>query len=151
MEQKIRYVHTNLVARDWKRLASFYIDVFGCQPLPPERDLSGAWISKLTGIEAPHIRGIHLALPGYDREPSLEIFSYSPEGTASDKAINQPGFAHIAFHVTDVNEMVKLVISHGGSLLGEIVTREYDELGLLTVAYCRDPEGNIIEIQNWKK
>jgi len=36
-----RYVHTNLIAWDWKRLAAFYQDVFGCVPVPPERDLSG--------------------------------------------------------------------------------------------------------------
>ena len=33
-----KYVHTNLVAHDWKRLATFYIEVFGCKPKPPERD-----------------------------------------------------------------------------------------------------------------
>lgn len=151
MDQKIRYVHTNLIARDWKRLASFYIDVFGCQPLPPERNLSGDWLARLTGLEEPHIRGIHLALPGFDREPTLEIFSYTPEHPEADQAINRPGFGHIAFHVSDVNEMASLIASHGGSLLGEVVTREYPELGTLTVAYCRDPEGNHIEIQSWKK
>jgi predicted enzyme related to lactoylglutathione lyase len=25
-----RYVHTNLIAADWQRLARFYCDVFGC-------------------------------------------------------------------------------------------------------------------------
>ena len=36
-----RYGHTNLIARDWRPLASFYESVFGCRPIPPERDLSG--------------------------------------------------------------------------------------------------------------
>jgi len=27
-----RYVHTNLVALDWRRLAAFYVEVFGCWP-----------------------------------------------------------------------------------------------------------------------
>ena len=27
-----KYVHTNIVARDWRRLAVFYQDVFGCTP-----------------------------------------------------------------------------------------------------------------------
>jgi len=150
MEQKIRYVHTNLIAHDWKRLASFYIDVFGCQPLPPERDLSGEWLSRLTRLKDPHIKGIHLALPGFTREPSLEIFSYSPEYPKTEQSINRPGFGHIAFHVSDVEEIAGLIQSHGGSLLGEIVSRDYGEPGTLTVAYCKDPEGNHIEIQNWK-
>ena len=39
-----RFVHTNLVARDWRRLARFYERVFGCTPVPPERDLAGQWV-----------------------------------------------------------------------------------------------------------
>jgi len=31
----MKYTHTNLVARDWRRLADFYIKVFGCTPVPP--------------------------------------------------------------------------------------------------------------------
>src|SRR5678815_5648625 len=30
----VRYVHTNLIARDWRALARFYEDVFGCVPVP---------------------------------------------------------------------------------------------------------------------
>jgi hypothetical protein len=36
-----RYGHTNLVARDWRRLAGFYVDPFGCVPVPPERAYPG--------------------------------------------------------------------------------------------------------------
>ena len=28
MNDKIKFAHTNIIARDWKRLAQFYIDVF---------------------------------------------------------------------------------------------------------------------------
>jgi predicted enzyme related to lactoylglutathione lyase len=31
----MRYVHTNIVAEDWRRLADFYAKVFGCTPVPP--------------------------------------------------------------------------------------------------------------------
>lgn len=41
----IKYVHTNIIAKDWKRLADFYIQVFNSKPLYPERDLSGKWIA----------------------------------------------------------------------------------------------------------
>ena len=47
---RARYVHTNLVAQDWRRLATFYEGVFGCIPVPPERDLSGEWLDALTGV-----------------------------------------------------------------------------------------------------
>src|SRR5262249_41837313 len=65
MSVRAKYVHTNLIARDWKRLVRFYIDVFGCEPRGPERDLSGSWLDRLTSLRNAHLRGIHLTLPGY--------------------------------------------------------------------------------------
>ena len=78
-----RYVHTNLIARDWRSLARFYQDVFGCVPVPPERDLSGPEMEAGTGIAGAHLHGIHLRLPGHgDAGPTLEIFSYNHTGGA---------------------------------------------------------------------
>jgi len=152
MADNIRYVHTNLIARDWKRLSQFYIDAFGCKPVGPERDLSGEWLERLTMIKGAKIRGVHLLLPGNGDGPTLEILQYYPEKTReSGQQINAPGFGHIAFHVDDVERVTEKVIVHGGAMFGEVVRKEYAELGLLTAAYVRDPEGNVLELQNWKK
>ena len=61
-DQGIKYVHTNLVARDWRKLADFYIQVFDCQPVPPQRDHHGEWLERLTGVEGASLQGIHLRL-----------------------------------------------------------------------------------------
>ena len=73
----IKYVHTNLVAKDWKSLAQFYIKVFGCKRKPPERNLSGKWLDTLTALKNANVKGIHLQLPGYGQKggPTLEVFS----------------------------------------------------------------------------
>ena len=150
---EIRYVHTNIVAENWRILSEFYIDVFGCRQVEPERDLCGDWIDALTGLSHAHIQGMHLALPGFaEGGPTLEIFSYDPK-QLYDKydPINRKGFAHIAFHVDSVDQIVNKILDLGGSMVGSVVVREYRELENLTVAYCRDPEGNCIEIQNWNK
>ena len=47
MTNEIKYVHTNLIAKDWKKLAQFYIDVFDCVSVYPEKNLSGDWIDKM--------------------------------------------------------------------------------------------------------
>lgn len=150
--RNVKYVHTNLIARDWKSLAQFYIEVLGCRPTYPERDLAGEWIDKLTEIPGVRVRGMHLSLPGYENGPTLEIFEYSPGNDRSDgQAINLRGLGHLAFHVDDVEEVLAAVISHGGKPFGEVVRKNYPELGLLTAVYVKDPEGNFIELQNWKK
>ncbi|UJX39554.1 VOC family protein [Desulfovibrio sp. JY] len=145
-----RYVHTNIVARDWRALTSFYIRLFDCRPVPPERDLSGDWLDAATGLDGAHITGLHLRLPGHgDTGPTLEIFSYDALDERPEVGANTPGFAHIAFLVDDVAAKAREMLDAGGSAVGELVSREVPGVGKLTFRYMRDPEGNMIEIQSW--
>ncbi|TAK66993.1 MAG: VOC family protein [Bacteroidetes bacterium] len=147
----LKYVHTNIITDDWQRLAQFYIDVFECKPLEPKRDLSGEWLEKGTAVPRAHLKGIHLALPGYDGKlPTLEIFQYEKNEERLPTLSNRKGFGHIAFLVDDVQKLVTKVLEHGGAMVGEIVEHEVPGVGLLTFAYVRDIDGNIIELQNWK-
>ena len=148
---KVKFSHTNIISKDWQKLAQFYNDVFGCEPVYPERDLKGEWIDRVTGIKDVRIRGIHLRLPGYTDGPTLEIFQYNrPDESSEMPAINKVGFSHIAFLVEDVRLFYDRLLANGGSTLGELLEKEIEGVGVLTVVYARDPEGNIIEIQNWK-
>jgi predicted enzyme related to lactoylglutathione lyase len=145
-----KYVHTNLIARDWKGLVRFYSEVFGCEPNPSDRDMSGAWLDQLTSLQNAHLSGVHLRLPGCgDDGPTLEIFSYNELVEPELPSANQCGFGHIAFAVHDVDEALQAVIAAGGSTVGNIVTTEVNRVGVLRVVYARDPEGNIVELQRW--
>jgi predicted enzyme related to lactoylglutathione lyase len=148
----IKFVHTNIITDDWKRLADFYIRVFDCKPLFPERNLSGDWLDKATSISNAHFIGIHLALPDYeDNCPTLEIFQYDINENNLPALANRKGFAHIAFRVDEVYKMLEKVLINGGSQLGEIVQTEIKNAGFITFVYVRDIDGNIIELQAWKK
>jgi catechol 2,3-dioxygenase-like lactoylglutathione lyase family enzyme len=145
---KIKYVHTNIISKDWRRLSNFYQEVFGCEPVLPERNLKGKWLDEGTGVKNAHLEGIHLRLPGYnENEPTLEIFSYSETLEAEKPLPNRKGFAHIAFRVDDVHSITELAIQHGASKIGEISSGQINDVGLLTFVYIADPDGNIIEIQ----
>ncbi|MBI4785940.1 MAG: VOC family protein [Chloroflexi bacterium] len=147
-----KYVHTNLIAHDWRALARFYEQVFGCVPVPPERDFQGETLEAGTGIPGAHLRGMHLRLPGYgDAGPTLEIFNYNVLADAGKKAVNRPGFGHIAFAVDDVAAAQKAVIEASGMPVGEIVTLQVATGAKVTWCYVADPEGNIIELQAWAK
>lgn len=141
------FTHTNLIGRDWRRLAAFYQEVFGCEPVPPERDLSGPWLEAGTGVTGAHLRGIHLRLPG--GAPTLEIFQYDVSPDAGLPQANHLGFMHLAFRVEDVEQATAAVLAAGGSRVGELVRRDVPGVGTLTFAYVRDPEGNILELQRW--
>lgn len=147
---KARFAHLNLVAGDWRKLAAFYERVFGCLPVPPERDLQGAWLERATGLPGAHIRGLHLRLPGGGESgPTLEIFQYLPEGRDPDRAVNRPGYGHIAFAVEDVAAARKAVLAAGGGEVGPLTTVPVAGAGTITFAYLTDPEGNILELQRW--
>ncbi|GIV39273.1 MAG: hypothetical protein KatS3mg033_1073 [Thermonema sp.] len=148
----MRYVHTNLIAKDWRRLADFYINVFGCVPVPPERHYEGEDLERATGIEGAILEGVHLRLPGWGEEgPTLEIFSYNNLQESLPVAVNRPGYTHIAFEVADVAAIRRKVIAHGGSAVGDIVTLTARNGAKVTWCYMRDPEGNMIELQRWSK
>lgn len=145
-----KYVHTNLTARDWRRLAAFYQEVFGCVPKPPERDLSGAWLDSLTALEGAHLTGMHLTLPGHGPNgPTLEIFNYDQMLERPEPVVNERGFGHLAFLVEDVPAALDAVLAAGGGAVGEVTRTVVSGVGTLTVVYARDPEGNILELQNW--
>jgi len=147
-----KYVHTNLVARDWKRLAQFYQTVFGCEPVPPERDFKGERMGAVTGLSGAQIQGAHLRMPGFGNSgPTLEIFQYHQMEEKDASAINQPGFAHIAFEVDSVEDARDEFNAHGGSPLGELVTLTIEDGKQVTLIYMRDPEGNIVELQRWSE
>lgn len=142
--------HVNLIARDWRALARFYERLFGCVPVPPERDFRGPDVDRATALPNAHITGAHLRLPGFgDKGPTLEIFRYDELANAVEPLVNRPGFGHVAFAVDDVASARDEVLSNGGREYGAIVTLTTKAGAKVTFCYVRDPEGNVIELQSW--
>jgi glyoxylase I family protein len=144
-----RYIHTNLIARDWCALAAFYGSVFGCVDAPPERDFASREVEAGTGVPGAALRGMHMRLPGWGADgPTLEIFNYSRLADGEAPVANRPGFAHIAFAVESVADARAEVLANGGRAIGDIVTLTTSR-GAVTWCYVTDPEGNIVELQKW--
>ena len=102
-------------------------------------------------IPGAHIFGEHLALPGFaSGGPTLEIFGYDTVVSNTAYGVNASGFCHLAFAVDDVNQALQDVLAHGGGQIGELVENRYADGRILTAVYACDPEGNILELQNWR-
>ena len=148
----MKFVHTNIVSRNWQRLAAFYEKVFHCKPVPPVRDQSGVWLEKGTGVKGAALQGIHLRLPGYGLDgPTLEIYQYSSILSSDKNLPNRKGIGHIAFEVEDVEQTLVELTEFGGVAIGEISCSVIEGVGTITFVYAADPDGNIIEIQHWDK
>ena len=148
-----RFGHTNVIARDWRRLASFYETVFECIPVPPERDYSGDVAERGTGVPGAAFRGVHLRMPGLGPDgPTLEIYTYATNlDPAATPAANRVGWGHIAFMVDDVAAARTAVLEAGGRPLpgADVVTTRTADGRRVTWCYLADPEGNLIELQSW--
>lgn len=145
-----RFGHLNLIARDWRALADFYIRVFGCEIVPPERDYSGDELAAGTGVPGASLRGAHLRLPGHGPTgPTLEVYQYGSMPDGLPPAANRPGFQHIAFAVPTVADARDTVLAEGGAAVGSVVTLQAADGRFVTWAYVTDPEGNIVELQSW--
>ena len=148
----MRFAHTNIVSLDWKRLTDFYIKTFNCKIVPPIRKQSGDWLEKGTGLPKAKLEGAHLLLPGHgENGPTLEIYQYSEIEGQEPILPNKRGFGHIAFEVDNFEHVLQNVVLNGGRIFGEPVTRTIEGVGELIFVYARDPEGNLIELQKWKK
>ncbi|MBA2720377.1 MAG: VOC family protein [Chloroflexi bacterium] len=142
--------HVNVIARDWRALARFYTEVFGCEFVPPERDISGPVLERGTGLPGAALTGAHLRLPGLGANgPTLEIYQFASMPDEPASAPNQPGFRHIAFGVPSVAAARDAVLAAGGAVVGEIVTTQTKDRRFVTWTYLTDPEGNILELQAW--
>jgi predicted enzyme related to lactoylglutathione lyase len=150
MIEGAKYVHTNIISNDWRVLARWYEEVFGCVPAPPERDYAGSDLEAGTGLRGVGLKGAHLRLPGHgDQGPTLEIFQYDALEGRGETAVNRPGFTHIAFSVADVQAAYDEVLARGGAAIGEVVNLVAAGGARVTWCYVADPEGNIIELQSW--
>ncbi|MEL7121284.1 MAG: VOC family protein [Bacteroidota bacterium] len=147
----MKYVHTNIITSNWKRLAQFYIDVFECQVVPPQRKQVGEWLERGTAVLNAALEGVHLRLPGYQENgPTLEIYQYHEIIPQSKAVANREGFGHLAFEVEDVQAILDKMIQHGGSAHGEVSEAYVEGKGKITFTYAKDPDGNLIELQSWE-
>lgn len=152
MSLVIKYVHTNIVAKNWEKLAEFYIKVFDCKIVPPIRNYKCKDLDSAVKIKDVLLKGVHLKLPGYtETGPTLEIYSYKPSESKQNRKVNTPGITHLAFEVSDVHKAYKKVIQNGGKKIGKIITLTRLDGKKVTWCYIKDPEGNMIELQKWHK
>ena len=149
--RKMKYTHTKINTPNWEELIKFYENVFDMKVVPPLRDLHGDWFEAAAGLKGAHVKGAHLALPGYpEGGPTIEFFTWEiSDGTPANK-INGGGMGHIAIAVDDVEAVYRKVEANGGSACGEIARHYYETKDqTLTLVYAKDPDGNVIEIQRW--
>lgn len=88
---------------------------------------------------------VWLHLPD-NQGPFLEIIEYARTVARGIPEVNEPGFGHLAIEVPNLNDTIENVLRSGGTLQGQVVNFGTDDHPHLIV-YARDPEGNILELE----
>ena len=139
--------------RDWRRLADFYVRVFGCTLVPP-----GAGLSRpgSVGRDRRSERRAPWGAPAPAGTQSRRTDTPDPTGTTHRSTRGRrrpttPGSGHIAFAVPDVpaareSSSPRVAVSSGDRDASNGSGRLADRV---TWTYVADPEGNIVELQSW--
>ncbi|KAH3762951.1 hypothetical protein Pelo_5252 [Pelomyxa schiedti] len=147
----IKFGHFCIIGRNIDALAVFYTRALGCFELPTggTAEAVGEWADEVTGLP-----GCHMRLSGSPGAPTIELIEFSgpqrvvdannssaaAHGTVPPCAL---GLRHVAFVVDDLAAAVKNVLDNGGTQMGPLASPPEAKFKLV---YCRDPEGNIVEL-----
>ncbi len=135
----IRFLHVNIVSRDWNQLKNFYQAVFGCTPFGARRDYNDEWIANVVGIRDVRVEGRHVAVPGYSLGgPTLEIFTYSKKAKQGPLDLMDRGIVSVGFDIGDIATTLRAIVNEGGT----VVTSRGDGSAIV-----KDPDGNTIQMK----
>lgn len=138
--------HVALHTTNFDRMRFFYEEAFGFTPVADEiRWSDNAEVDALMGLRGSQARTVMLSAGTC----YLELFEFAapaPRGQGALKASDY-GYTHFCVDVTDIEaEMTRLMAA------GMTFTRATaGDMGVLKFVYGRDPDGNLIEIQEMAK
>ncbi len=134
--------HTGIATRDLDRLSNFYMRLFSGEILH-----SFAWnrsdvaLSARLGLKSSSGKLVMIGFPN----ARLELFEFSEPAIDSApqlRSVAEPGLSHICFQVSDCHAE-HLRLSDAGV---EFHAPPLAMPGGGIFAYCRDPDGNVVEI-----
>ena len=144
-----RIDHVNLVVADMQAMIDFYCHVLGMR-LARQVTISGAWIDDVTGLKDVTA---DVAFLEATSGPAIELLYYHrPQGQPIEgQAIpNAFGLRHLAFRVSDIEQLAAAIRAAGVPLMSEIHSVPTAQVAFAQtqkrLVYFRDPEGNLLEL-----
>ncbi|MHB8898731.1 MAG: VOC family protein [Thermoguttaceae bacterium] len=145
--------HVNIVVRDLPRMTAFYRDALGLR-VTRQVTIRGDWIEAITRLSGVEADVVYLEPPA---GPPLELIAYrSPQGSRPEslEKPNTLGLRHLAFLVDDIDAALEAARAAGAEVLApvQVVPTGQVEFGTRQkwIAYCLDPEGNLLELCDYR-
>lgn len=103
--------------------------------------IDGEWAGRVTGLASQKVEIAMMATP--DGHSRIELSKFITPPATSDHRnapVNSLGYLRIMFTVKDIEELIRRLLNHGATLVGEVV--QYEDSYRL--CYMRGPEGILI-------
>lgn len=138
--------HIGVSVRDFDRMVKFYTEAFGFVPASDDFTWEESKeIDEIIGVPGSAARNIMLRAGN----AYVELFQFSAPDPQSETPLNpfDRGYTHFCVDVTDVDEEVERLRGLGMTFERDHGRARPVDVGIVKTVYGRDPEGNLIEIQ----
>ena len=133
--------HTGIVVNDLDLMSKFYLSLGFVEN---NRAVEvGNFIDQVVNIPNVKIEWIKLKSPDGSLLELLKYHSHPVELNLDNLKTNDLGCSHLAYTVTNIEDICKRIKMSGGSV-ENLPSLSTD--GKVKVAYCRDPEGVLLEV-----
>jgi catechol 2,3-dioxygenase-like lactoylglutathione lyase family enzyme len=104
--------HTGVTVPSLERSLEFYTGVLG-MVVVQRNHREGAMIEAVTGMPGAVLEIAHVAFPEH-QEMRVELLEYvAPRGRQVDTRTNNPGTAHVAFFVDEIDRLYQHLLANG--------------------------------------
>lgn len=139
----IAFRHSGVVVSDLEKSLWFYRDLLGFK-VTIRADESGAFIEQILGLKNLTVTTVKMTPP--DGLGLLELLYFHPPHTApvaAKKSVTANGWTHIALTIKNLDALHGALCKAGISFISPPAL---SPSGKAKVAFCRDPEGNFLEL-----
>lgn len=133
--------HTGIVVRDLDAALDFYTGFLGFTVVR-RMDESGEFLNNMLGLKEVMVTTVKMEAPGGGMLELLQ-FANPSDGPDHPPTIHAPGFTHVAFTVGDLEKTYDRMKSSGVPF--NAPPQKAPDGGAM-VTFCRDPEGNYLEL-----
>ena len=146
--------HVNIVVADLPRMTDFYCRALGFRETK-RVTISGAWIDQTVGLRDVTAECVYLDLPAGPRVELLRYVNPPAPRPGELGTSNTPGLRHMAFRVDDIDAAVaglREASVNFFSGIQDVPTSQVTYAGGVRkrLVYFHDPEGNLLELCEYK-
>jgi len=138
--------HVAICTPDLDRLTAFYVDVVGFRRVMESEWRERPIVDRMIGVDGSAARQVMLDAG----TTFLELFEYeSPAPVPADPARgpSHHGYTHLCLDVADIDAEYERLSANGMTFHAPPPTVDELGSGRLRAIYGRDPDGNIVELQ----